>query len=72
MCICYFASVFCCIERGTDRVVKKMVLKLCNQYPEGLASKEEYVIRRRADALRIRGTDACHVENKDHPLWHNS
>ncbi len=52
-------------KSGTDskgkmdpKIVKEVLdVKLNNRYPEGLTSKERYVIKRRADTFRIKGKD---------------
>ena len=44
------------------KIVKEVLdVKTSNLYPAGLTSKQQYVIKRRADNFRIKGEDACHV-----------
>ena len=44
------------------KIVREILdVKTSNQYPSGLNSKQQYVIKRRAENFRIKGEDACHV-----------
>ncbi len=55
------------------RVKEVLDVKLNNQYPEGLTSKERYVMKRQADTFRIKGKDMpCGPQNIYHLSLFNS